>query len=68
MSRPKIGEVMVELGAFGPSAVARVLMEQAQGQPGRFGEIAARLGLVDAATVGRAVAKQFGLRLSLIHI
>jgi DNA-binding response OmpR family regulator len=62
MSRPKIGEVMVELGAFGPSAVARVLMEQAQGQPGRFGEIAARLGLVDAAAIGRAVAKQFGLR------
>ena len=62
MSRPKIGEVMVELGAFGPSAVARVLMEQAQGQPGRFGEIASRLGLVDVATIGRAVAKQFGLR------
>lgn len=63
MSRPRIGEICVELGLMTADGVARARDLQAQGGHARFGEAALALGLLDEDGLARALAHQFQLNL-----
>lgn len=63
MSRPRIGEVMVDLGLLTRAQVAEVLEALRAREKGRFGELALELGLIDEAGLAQAVAEQFRLRM-----
>lgn len=62
MIRAPIGDVMVRLGMLRAAQVEEVLAAMAAGEAGRFGEVAARMGLVSEDAVATALADQFGLR------
>jgi type II secretory ATPase GspE/PulE/Tfp pilus assembly ATPase PilB-like protein len=56
----KIGEILVEMGAFAPAEVRLVLNQQSQSGK-RFGETAVAHGQISDALVAQALAQQFGL-------
>ena len=60
--RKKIGELLVEKGAMTPAEILHVLdkMENSS-EPGRFGEICIRDGLISENDLAAALAEQFGL-------
>jgi general secretion pathway protein E len=59
-NRPKIGEILMELGAVGPADVDRALTLQ-RTRPARIGEILTDEGLASAVDVARALAIQLDL-------
>ncbi|MCP4803899.1 MAG: DUF4388 domain-containing protein [Proteobacteria bacterium] len=61
MSRPPIGEIMVELGLLSPAHVQEVLGILRERERGRFGELAIELSFVDEEGLARSVARQYGL-------
>ena len=61
MSRPPIGEIMVELGLLQPAQVQDVLLLLRERERGRFGELAIELGFVDEGGLALSVAQQYGL-------
>ncbi|MCB9745260.1 MAG: response regulator [Alphaproteobacteria bacterium] len=63
MSRPRIGEVMVDLELLTRDQVSEVLAALREREKGRFGELALEMGLIDEAGLAQAVAEQFRLRM-----
>lgn len=61
MSRPPIGEIMVELGLLTTSQVRDVLVLLRERERGRFGELAVELEFVGESGLALAVAQQYGL-------
>lgn len=61
MSRPPIGEIMVELGLLASAQVHQVLEVLRERERGRFGELAIELSYVDEDGLAEAVARQYGL-------
>lgn len=55
--RPRIGELLQDAGVVGPEELAAALREQAR-SGGRLGEILAVSGIVPAATLTKALARQ----------
>ena len=62
MSRPPIGEIMVELRLLTAPQVEEVLELMRERRRGRFGELAIELGYLDEAGLSASVARQYGLR------
>lgn len=63
MTRPRLGEICVELGLLDTEGLARTLALQAEGARARFGEAAMALGVLDDVGLSRALAQQFRLNL-----
>ncbi|HJN76197.1 MAG TPA: DUF4388 domain-containing protein [Myxococcota bacterium] len=61
MSRPPIGEIMVELGLLTTIQVQQVLLVLRERERGRFGELAVELGFVGEMGLALSVAQQYGL-------
>jgi len=59
-NRPRIGEILLELGATGPTEVEEAL-EQQKAKPARLGELLVEAGAVSEGIVARALAIQLDL-------
>ena len=67
-NRPKLGEVMLELGAVDPEELLEALEHQ-RDNPGeeasaRLGEVLLELGSIDETALAAALAQQFGIPLA----
>jgi hypothetical protein len=67
MSRPPIGEIMVELKLLTAPQVEEVLELMRDRRRGRFGELAIELGYLDEGGLSASVARQYGLGVMSPH-
>lgn len=67
-NRPKLGEVMLELGAIDPEDLLDALQHQTESpsdeNAARLGEILLKLGKIDENSLAAALAHQFGIPLA----
>ena len=67
-NRPKLGEVMLEIGAIDPEELLDALQRQQENPEGpgavRLGEVLLELGSIDEMALAAALAQQFGIPLA----
>ncbi len=71
-TRPKLGEVLLELGSIDPDELLRALQRQKNAPSteaaARLGEILMELGSIDEVSLAAGLANQFGVPLADLHM
>ncbi len=71
-TRPKLGEILLELGSIDPDELLRALQRQKNAPStegaARLGEILMELGSIDEVALAAGLANQFGVPLADLHM